>query len=205
MNLIERFHEKHRRKRRIDALCSHIVKLLPSGCLVLDVGCGDGLLADRIIKARPDVTVTGVDVLLRQQRFIPVRSFDGVSLPFKDDSFDVVMFIDVLHHTEDAEHLLREALRVSRKTFIIKDHLLEGAFAGPILTFMDRVGNARYNVCLECRYWPRKKWLETMASLGLIVEMWNESLDLFPWPANLLFERSLHFLASLKPKNTKAE
>jgi SAM-dependent methyltransferase len=31
--------------------------------------------------------------------------------PFSEDSFDMVMFVDVLHHTSDPRVLLREAVR----------------------------------------------------------------------------------------------
>jgi ubiquinone/menaquinone biosynthesis C-methylase UbiE len=39
----------------------------------------------------------------------------GESLPFSDESFDVVYSANVLEHTENPEHVLRESLRVLRK------------------------------------------------------------------------------------------
>jgi hypothetical protein len=38
--------------------------------------------------------------------------------------------LDVLHHTDDANVLLREARRVTRRDVLIKDHRLNGFLAG---------------------------------------------------------------------------
>ena len=40
--------------------------------------------------------------------------FDGRTLPFPDNSFDVVLLIFVLHHAEDPKAVLHEARRVCR-------------------------------------------------------------------------------------------
>lgn len=45
-------------------------------------------------------------------------SFD-VPLPYKNDSFDSVVMLDVLEHLYDPSVLLEEAIRVSRKNIII--------------------------------------------------------------------------------------
>jgi hypothetical protein len=41
---------------------------------------------------------------------------------------------------------MREAARVANHSVVIKDHLLEGMFAGPTLHFMDWVGNRGHDV-----------------------------------------------------------
>ncbi|MGH7639044.1 MAG: class I SAM-dependent methyltransferase, partial [Gemmatimonadaceae bacterium] len=132
--------------RRIRVLARHLAELLPSGASVLDVGSGDGLLARRIMNARSDVAITGVDVLARPTAHIPVRLFDGVVLPFSDAEFDVVMMIDVLHHATQQDALLRELARVARRRVVIKDHFVRGLLAQPTLRFMDWVGNAHHGV-----------------------------------------------------------
>ncbi len=88
--------------------------LLRYGASILVVGCGNGLIAHTIKQRRPDVQICGVDVLAPEHTFIPVEKFDGEVLPFKDKSFDVILFVDVLYHTDDAMVMLREALRVAR-------------------------------------------------------------------------------------------
>ena len=113
MNLLERIHEGYVFGRRVRALARHCAAVIPENARVLDVGCGDGLLARLILQQRPDITLTGIDVLVRDRTHIPVTPFDGQVIPFPDDSFDVVVFIDVLHHTDDPMVLLRQAARVA--------------------------------------------------------------------------------------------
>ena len=71
----------------------------------------------------PMLEIRGIDVLVRETTYIPVDPFDGGTLPCGDAGVDVVMFIDVLHHTEDPMRLLREGVRAARKAIVIKDHL----------------------------------------------------------------------------------
>jgi SAM-dependent methyltransferase len=209
MRLLERIHTTQVHTRRVRRLCELLSGVLPREGRVLDVGCGDGLLAKCIldrIKQPPQAhhfnggqfQIEGIDVLVRDHTHIPVTRFDGTRIPFDDNSFDSVMFVDVLHHTDDPMVLLREARRVTRGTIVIKDHTMNGLAAGATLRFMDRVGNARYGVSLPYNYWPRQKWLTAFDELGLKVERWEKHLGLYPFPANLVFGRSLHFIAQLR-------
>jgi ubiquinone/menaquinone biosynthesis C-methylase UbiE len=79
-------------------------------------------------------------VLVWPHTKIPVTAFDGEHLPFPDKSVDVVMFVYVLHHTNDPEVLLREAQRVALKAVVLKDHTRNGLLAYTTLRFMDWVG-----------------------------------------------------------------
>ena len=185
--------------RRIRVLARHLAELLPRGAQVLDVGAGDGLLARRVLDARPDLTMRGVDILVRPRTHVPVEPFDGITLPFPDDAFDAVMMVDVLHHASDQQRLLREVSRVARAAVVIKDHLVLGALAEPTLRFMDWVGNARHGVALPYAYWSPARWREALADAGLRVVEQRQRLGLYPWPVSLVFERGLHFVALLEP------
>lgn len=190
--------------RRIEVLARHLGELLPRRAKVLDVGSGDGLLARRIMDARPDVSISGVDVLARPAASIPVRVFDGIRLPFDADSFDAAMMVDVLHHASEQDVLLREMARVARGRIVIKDHFVAGALAHPTLRFMDWVGNRRHGVALPYAYWTPDRWERGFANAGLRVVEQRERLGLYPWPASLLFERRLHFIAVLEPGTSGA-
>jgi SAM-dependent methyltransferase len=197
MRLLDRIHEGYVFGRRLRRLSGHLGRVIPPNSHVLDVGCGDGRLAALTMKLRQDITFKGIDVLVRPNNPIPVDFFDGAVIPFDNGSFDVVMFVDVLHHTEDPMILLREAVRVARRAIVIKDHTADGILAVPTLSFMDRVGNARHGVALPYNYWSGRQWHEAFQSLGLIVDIWEGELGIYPKPADFLFGRSLHFLTRL--------
>jgi len=197
MSLTEHIHGEYVHNRRTRVLSDHLAKIIPQDFHMLDVGCGDGLLARLITQKRPDLDVRGIDVLVRDRVHIPIDEFDGQVIPYPDASFDGVMFVDVLHHTHDPIILLREAVRVARTAIVIKDHTLNGLCAGLTLRFMDRVGNARWGVALPYNYWPRQRWLRAFDMLRLKVGLWITQLGIYPWPASLVFDRSLHFAARL--------
>jgi len=197
MNLLERLHVGYIQQKRLDGLVRHLKDIMPKHASVLDVGCGDGHLAALLCEKRPDLLVEGIDVLKRDKTWIPVQDFDGLIIPYATASVDVVMFTDVLHHTADPMTLLREAARVVRKSIIIKDHLIDGFLAEPTLGFMDRIGNARYGVALTGNYWRRRDWEQAFITLRMNPVEWREQLGLYPPVLDLLFGRSLHFVAKL--------
>lgn len=199
MSVVGLVHDRLVFGRRVRLLAEHLAREIPADARVLDVGCGDGTLAVRLMDLRPDVTVEGADVIIRPETAIPVRQFDGVTIEAADGSVDSVMMVDVLHHTEDPAVLLAEALRVARRAVIIKDHLSDGLAANATLRIMDWVGNARHGVALPYNYWPERRWRATLARLGARIETWNTRLGLYPFPASLAFDRSLHFVTRLSP------
>lgn len=205
MSVVERVHGEFVFGRRIRVLASHLAPMLPQGARVLDVGCGDGSLASLIMAKRPDVSLEGVDVLVRPHTSIPVRQFDGVRLPYDDASVDVAMFVDVLHHTADPMVMLREAARVARRGILIKDHLHHGLLAGLTLRFMDWVGNARHGVSLPYNYWRPSQWGDAFAALRMLPTKRVDRLGLYPPPASWLFDRALHFVALLEPSRARTE
>lgn len=95
----------------------------------LDVGFGLGYgLNILAIKAR---AVSGVDVdpkvlkycrdtiMGRNPRLVHLSTYDGSSLPFPNNHFDLVTCVDVLEHVDDYHRFLGELLRVTRKGVFI--------------------------------------------------------------------------------------
>lgn len=196
---LESVHEQHIARRRARVLSQQLAEFIPRDASLLDVGCGDGEIAWLVGQKRPDLEIRGVDVLVRPHTRIPVEPYDGLLLPGKDNSYDVVTLIDVLHHCTEPLEVLREAGRVARRAVIVKDHAREGFAAQLTLRLMDWVGNRRYGVALPYNYWQRPQWQTAFADLGMQVEKMTNQLGLYCWPASLLFDRSLHFLARLAP------
>ena len=87
---------------------------------VLDVGCGTGNYA-AALTAATNCRISGIDPSTRMldvaRDAAPWESLSqgsAESLPFADDTFDVVMTTDVIHHVGNREAYFREAARVLR-------------------------------------------------------------------------------------------
>jgi SAM-dependent methyltransferase len=198
-------HDKFVLNRREKVLAKWFAQLLPKDVRVLDVGCGNGGIAALLQSKRPDIQIRGIEVLVRTDAQIPIEQFDGFHIPFKDSSFDVVLFADVLHHTENPNILLREARRVAIKFVLLKDHFLKGFAARVRLRLMDWVGNARFGVALPYHYWTERQWRASWCEIGLRPERLITQLGLYPLPANCVFGAELHFIALLglcRPSNS---
>jgi len=198
---ISRWHHAFVFQRRTRVLAKLLAAQIPQGASVLDIGCGDGTIASRIAKLRPDISIQGVEFLVRPECKIECRPFDGLTLPYPDASFDLCLFVDVLHHTQDPAILLREAVRVTRDLVLLKDHLDENILDDITLRFMDWVGNRPHGVVLTYNYQSRKQWAAYFSVCGLKEENWNGDVPLYPWPFSLVVGRGLHFIALLKKAN----
>ena len=87
---------------------------------VLDVGCGDGALAQDL-QQRLAARVVAVDLSVKRvQRAasrvagLPVCQAGVYALPFCDGSFALVVCTDLLEHLDDPQAAVRELVRVSR-------------------------------------------------------------------------------------------
>ena len=115
--------EEYGRHRRIHP--EVLRQLLESGLFgpatrVFDVGCGTGNYAAALTESTRCL-VSGIDPSQRMldsarasARWESLAQGNAESLPFRDDSFDVVMSTDVIHHVEDRDAYFREAVRVLR-------------------------------------------------------------------------------------------
>ena len=97
-----------------------LADLVPRGCRVLDLGCGNGAFLSLLQSQRGctgyGVEIDDANVLACVQRGVSVIQLNleqGLSM-FEDQSFDVVLQIDTLQHLRNAETMLRETARVGR-------------------------------------------------------------------------------------------
>src|SRR5260370_21052345 len=205
LSWIARWHHAFVFQRRTRVLSEMLAEQVPQNASVLDIGCGDGMIGSLIAQVRPDVAIQGVEFLMRPECKIECRAFDGLSLPFPDGAFDVCLFVDVLHHTQDPSILLREAARVSRSFVLLKDHLDENFVDDITLRLMDWVGNRPHGVVLTYNYQSRTEWVRHFSRCGLAEVTWTTRLPLYPVPVSFVFGLRSHFLSLLRKQNSHAD
>lgn len=151
------FHE-HPRDESILRKLEHF---LEPGMHVLDCGCGDAALSKKIVK-RFNVKITGLEIRpgISEDEEIVIMGFDGKKFPFKNNSFDSVLFVDVLHHTNNQKQLFEEAMRVAKDSVIIKDHYFNGFLSRQCLKAADFLGNRGKQMPMPCNYFSEKQWQE---------------------------------------------
>jgi len=93
---------------------------------VLDAGCAEGFVSQRLLEERSDTLIVGIDVdmeaLARGRELHPAVMFkpgDVNALPFADRSFDLVICNEVLEHLAHPELALSELQRVTRHYCLI--------------------------------------------------------------------------------------
>ncbi len=103
---------------------------LTSNSSLLDVGCAKGFMLYDLTLLIPNMTVSGIDIseYAIENAVEEIKPFVSVanatSLPYEDNSFDVVISINTVHNLEreDCAKALQEIERVSRgKSFITVD------------------------------------------------------------------------------------
>jgi SAM-dependent methyltransferase len=193
----EALHNKLVFSRRAVKLSQALDSLLPASATILDVGCGNGAISWKLRQLSPGRDFTGIDVVERETCMIPSRMYDGKTIPFGPGSFDYVTFVDVLHHTTEAEDLLRQAKLIARHGIVIKDHYCESRLDYYTLAFMDWVGNAQYGIALPHRYRADSEWRATFDRAGLRQVRTLVDIGLYPGPFNAVFGRRLHFVTLL--------
>jgi SAM-dependent methyltransferase len=87
------------------------------GCRVLEIGSGTGgmlhaLLARGIEAEGVELRQAFIEEALAFYGPLPIHRVDGVTLPFADATFDVVVSFDVFEHIPDTDAHLREVRRV---------------------------------------------------------------------------------------------
>ncbi|MFZ2621022.1 MAG: class I SAM-dependent methyltransferase [Minisyncoccia bacterium] len=114
---IEKEHWLMRVRRAIvvDSLATYLTKK-PKNTKLLDFGCGSGIFVEELSKTGFDTH--GLDISAEAVRFGELQGIknlgviDSHKIDFSDNTFDVVLTLDVLEHLEDESWALKEIERV---------------------------------------------------------------------------------------------
>jgi SAM-dependent methyltransferase len=151
---------------------------------LLDVGCGEGVLAQRLAQQIEPRRVVGID--LEEEsiqagwaahpapnlQYIAMRA---ENLPFADDEFDLACAIEVLEHVPDPEHTLAEMARCAER------HLLVSVPREPLWRGMNMARGAYWgalgNTPGHLNHWSQRSFVKLLSRYGTVVEVRAP----FPW------------------------
>jgi len=154
---------------------------------VLDLGCGEGRQVAGLREVLDHPLVVGVDigptlVQARRRGAAPVTAaIDEHTLPFRDASFDVVVFSEVIEHLVDTDGVVEEILRVlvSGGTLLISTPNLSAWFnrlllligVQPIFSEVSRrrvFGRPGSQVAGHLRLFTHRAFREFLSAHGLV-------------------------------------
>ena len=174
-------------ENRDNAILDNLDSFLNGEKKVLDLGCGDGRLSEKISE-KYGVKVHGVDVFDSGEKNIDFSLFDGKKIPFKNNSFDSVFIFDVLHHTKNPEDLLDEVFRVSKKSVIIKDHFYENNFDLFLLKIFDFLGNLFPYSKTPFNFKSKKEWKKMFKNFDYETIEWRAKVIPFITCPEIMFK-----------------
>jgi 2-polyprenyl-3-methyl-5-hydroxy-6-metoxy-1,4-benzoquinol methylase len=124
---------------------------VPAAQQILEIGCGEGAVCERLSHEYPSSSITGIDITPKVGRLFRgdssrVQFACATAEAFADahpGGFDLVLLCDVLHHVPWDQHgaLLCDAGRLLRQggALVVKDWELRRNLAHALAAFSDRV------------------------------------------------------------------
>ena len=148
---------------------------------VLEVGAGEGLVARRMLSRYPDLAMTILDLpdpeLAANWADLAAAGVQGSveTLPFPDDSCDLVMAIEVMEHVPDPDLAIREIARVSSSDVIL-------SVPREPIWCMGNLARGRYlrhfgNTPGHIQHWSKRSFAQTVARHLEVVSV----LSPLPW------------------------
>jgi 2-polyprenyl-3-methyl-5-hydroxy-6-metoxy-1,4-benzoquinol methylase len=162
-----------------------------NGNSLFDAGCGEGLSIQRIFRKEQEFRIFGMDLsfpavqlakkIHNQSMYVQGSVLD---IPFKDESFPIVVCLEVLEHLENPEQGLRELLRVSG-SFILLSVPNEPYFQ--IVNFLRGKNLSRWgNDIGHLEHWSSNGFINFITQQTKVL-FWRTS---FPWTIALCKKRS---------------
>ena len=153
----------------------------------------------------PGLSLRGIDVLVRPatKKFRSSHLTASI-LPLADASVDAVMFVDVLHHTDrpDGPVARGEPCCAPADT----DQRPHDEWSPwPTRRCASWIGWATPSMEWHCRIIIGRSGAGARQSraLGMVITRWDSQASVYPFPASLVFERRLHFIAALAPNHNE--
>ncbi|MBI3734661.1 MAG: class I SAM-dependent methyltransferase [Chloroflexi bacterium] len=155
---------------RAAIIATHLAPHFAAHHRLLEIGAGKGLVAQAIQRAT-GAQISLVDVVDYNQTNLPLKVYDGQTLPFGDAAFDFSLLVFVLHHTPDPLPVLREALRVARLGVIIAENHVAGGLRQRLTRMIDSIPHLQYGVPICYRAQTIGEWQSTFEQLSVRADL----------------------------------
>ena len=150
-------------------LVSYLKPYLRKEDQILDIGSGNGYVANQIIQ-EIGCKITCVDIIdINKVGPAPII-YDGLILPFTDKSFTTSLILFCLHHTNNKRELLQEAIRVTQSKIIIMEDFAENYYDYALNTWHRVVSLVKFH-CGYVKYLNHVELLKIFDELSLTVDM----------------------------------
>lgn len=169
---IENLHFNRKRFKK-DLEYERVIPLLvPDNHLkILDIGSGEGLIADSIKKRTNQVTA--MDIVDKYDSFLRQRGLDFVKhnaeispYPFPDQEFDIVTILSVLEHLYRPDRCLEETYRILKKKGLLVICLPN--YASLFHTFKNLTGKSFHPIKDEYNFYGHIKYFTYSSILELL-------------------------------------
>lgn len=138
---------------------------------ILDLGGAEGFVAQALAERGHEVSI--IDIADRNRTDLPYQLYDGESLPFEDQEFDLILISYVLHHAGAPDKILAEALRAGKKVVILET-VYKKEWDRRFVTFLDHSANALRGMKPEPLQFDRVQgWVQRIEDLGGEVVSWD--------------------------------
>ncbi len=151
---------------------------------LLDVGCGEGVLAQRWARRYPQARFVGIDLeapdiqagwAAHSAPNLSYRVNKADRLPFADGEFDVATAIEVLEHVPDPARTVAEMARVADR------HLLVSVPREPLWRGLNMARGAYLtdlgNTPGHLNHWSKRSFVQLLSRHGEVIEVRSP----FPW------------------------
>jgi len=162
-------------------LGSYVLDHLKQSESILDVGCGDMIVAQHFQK-QLGKKIVGLDVIDIRLSNLSLKLYNGNEFPFPDNSFDTVYAIFSLHHCANEQQVLKEMKRVARKKIIIVEEVYNNIFEKYYVFAHDWITNRLESLSMNIpfHFHTDKTWKKYIKKLELKL-IHEQQISQLPW------------------------
>ena len=165
-----------------------VISCIKDEHVILDIGCGEGITLEKLIKKFPNRNIKGIDYIkenveICKKHGLPVEYGSVYDLKIENNSIDSVIFLEVIEHLADYKKALKEIYRVLKPngSFIL-------IFPNDRIFKMARILTLKFKEAFydpgHIKQWTPKSIKEILKREGFIVSK-TKNLPFYFWFCSL--------------------